>query len=170
MGRPAKKKNKAEAGARRLGELEAETKFWDKQPLLKKLKRLLWKKLEELDPIKVAGLIGTTYFIHEILVTTDSVVNRIVQVVKSPRAAATAAGWEHMLAPFSFAALPFLPLVSTIIASETIDITKARTPEMIIWALSFIIAYMLVEHGGEVLGMLIGGEKRIGTLALALLG
>jgi len=172
LGRPPVKSTKACAMAKRKGELEAETKFWDKQPLTKKLKRLLWKKLEEVDPVKIAALIGTTYLIHETLLTCDSVVNRISTVLKSPKAALTAAGWEYMLAPFSFAALPFLPLVSTMIGSSTLeqDITKTHTPEIIIWLLSFVIAFMLIEHGGEVMGMIIGGEKTLGTLALALLG
>lgn len=170
MGRPPVKSSKAVAAAQTKGRLEAETKFWDKQPLTKKLKRLLWRKLEEIEPIKIAALLGTTYFVHETLLTLDSVVNRVSQVLKSPKAALTAAGWEYMLAPFSFAALPFLPLFGTMIGSETIDIKKTQTPELILWLLSFIIAYMLIEHGGEVLGMLLGGEKQIGTLALALLG
>jgi hypothetical protein len=50
--------------AKRKGELEAETKFYDKQPLLKKLKRLLWKKLEQIDPVETAAIAAGAVFLH----------------------------------------------------------------------------------------------------------
>lgn len=155
MGRPARKKNKAEAGARRLGELEAETKFWDKQPLLKKLKRLLWKKIEQIDPIKLAALVATTYAVHGIVTTLDD--NTKAKILR----------WEIE----TIIAGPFASTLAelTIFGQTFVDEKKVSNKnELNYWILSFVVAYMLIEHGGEILGILTEGGKSIGTMVTAL--
>jgi hypothetical protein len=41
--------------------------------------------------------------------------------------------------------------------------------EAIEWLLSFVIAYMLVKHGGEIIGMLTDGGKSISAIAKIIL-
>ena len=156
MGRPPVKSTKACAMAKRKGELEAETKFWDKQPLTKKLKRLLWKKLEEIDALKLAAMAGTTYFVHGI-------------ILNSPELMEKASLYAASGMIFGAIGITITGIVqATGLFGE--DTPKPALNDKIeYWMLSAIIAYLLIEHGGELAGMMLDGGKGIATLAKTLL-
>jgi hypothetical protein len=140
--------------AKRKGELEAETKFYDKQPLTKKLQRLLWKKLEQIDPIKLGALLATTYAVHGIVITLDD--NTKAKILR----------WEVT----SIFAGPLAATLAetTIFGQSFTDQKKSITSDINYWILSFVVAYILIEHGGEILGILADGGKSIGTMVTAL--
>jgi hypothetical protein len=154
LGRPPVKSSKAVAAAQTKGRLEAETKFWDKQPLQKKLKRLLWRKLEQIDPIKLGALLATTYAVHGIVTTLDD--NTKAKILR----------WEIT----TIIAGPFAATLAeaTIFSRSFVEQKKSSTGELNYWILSFVVAYILIEHGGEILGILADGGKSIGTMVTAL--
>ena len=173
LGRPPVKSTKACAMAKRKGELEAETKFYDKQPLTKKLKRLLWKKIEEVDPIEVAALLAGTYLVKQVIEASEEITAIVIAkasyIKNNPK---IGGAW----ALSGIIAGPLGGVISTVlmpedpIAKETyLKAMDTVTVEGIEWVLSFVIAYLLVKHGGEIIGMLTDGGKNIGNIAKIML-
>lgn len=194
MGRPPVKSSKAVAAAQTKGRLEAETKFWDKQPLLKKLQRLMWRKLEQIDPLKAAAILAGT-------ITVYNFVNALDQKTK-----------ERILR-WEIASILTGPIFGTFVTTgwnlaedvydleavyENVDVAAGVTPDGKVYTtstpkfigfrkrgstkkpqpttgwsylvFSFFVAYLLVEHGGEIAGMMVEGGKGIGSMVTALVG
>jgi len=154
LGRPPVKSTKACAMAKRKGELEAETKFWDKQPLTKKLQRLLWRKLEQIDPLKFVGLVTTTIVIHGAILEAPALKKKAL-----------------LYMPLTIG----LGLYGATIAwfADELGLAADKQAEKLddspaYWILAVCLAYMLVEHGGEIAGMLLDGGKSFGTMAATL--
>ena len=194
LGRPPVKSTKACAMAKRKGELEAETKFYDKQPLLKKLKRLLWKKIEEVDPLKTAAILAGTITVYNFIATLDQKTKeRILRWEISSILAGPIFGTVINVGWNAFEDINDLEIVY-----EDIDVatgvspdgekyvTKTSTPvgfrkrgsadkpQKVLgwsnWLFAFFVAYIIVEHGGEIFGMMIDGGKGLGSMVTALVG
>ena len=173
MGRPPVKSTKACAMAKRKGELEAETKFWDKQPLTKKLKRLLWKKLEQIDPMETTVILAGTYLVKQVIEASEEITATVVAKAEYLRKRPAMSGaW----ALSGIIAGPLGGAISTAFMPEDAEakagylkLMDTGSVEAIEWLLSFVIAYMLVKHGGEIIGMLTDGGKSISAIAKIIL-
>lgn len=149
MPKPAKKKTKVLAHAKKIGELEAERTFnakWTKNRVKAFIIERLTKAIDKIDPLKLFAIVGTTYFIKQGIEWTEEMTAVVQKYGKTTT-------------PFSFSWV-------TAHVWDLLGVTerpKDLAPEEVIqWGLSFVVAYIIIEHGGELLiagGNLLGAAK-----------
>ena len=178
MGRPPVKSTKACAMAKRKGELEAEIKFWDKQPLLKKLKRLLWKKIEEIDFIELAAIIALMPIVRKVIIDPANGIYEKVsgafdiftQFYKGElfTTIAKSGHWERqdITTATPQGTLTWIQDDKTLLDFGEKGLTEN---ELGTWAAAFAVSYILIKHGGEIIGFMIEGGKGIAGLGKAIL-
>jgi len=159
MPRPAKKKTRVLAQAAEEGRLKAQTqdeyksvKFLaDVIPFLpEKYKKnaVIWIKHmveKNADKIpKTIAIIGLTVIIKQIIKTTESLQTRIKQLFKGEVA------WT-VTEPFGFL---WGQITGQIPITETYGYFKEQKegffPEWMDWLIAFSLAYIIVEHGGQI--------------------
>lgn len=176
--------------------LQARIEFDRKYPLELKLKDWFWKQLEKVDPIKTAALAATTFLVYNVVIALDDntkarilrweTTSIVAGLLPATLAEATIFGQTFQ----SFDQMFYYEIEETVIHTKEGDFTT-RTPRLMMrqagetgtpekgkgkpvigWSyliFSFVLAYMIVEHGGEILGMMMDGGKTIGTLVTAML-
>jgi len=127
------------------------------------------KAIDRIDPFEIAVMIPTTYVVYTTLKTSVEVAARIVSVVKT-KATSDILWW---LSPAYTLWSTYAEYVSP--SEETKETMKTfsqaiQTSEGIFICLSILIAFLLVRHGGQLLGLLSEGTQTISSLGLALLG
>jgi hypothetical protein len=160
LGRPAKKRCRAESKATRLGQLQAEYEFKKAHSIAKKPEDFLEEqvkktldKLEPVDLVDLAAMLGMTYIVHGIIASSTELMEK-VKVLQHPE--------FLLLGGFGILAAQYLPL-----PEGTLKKVADATPDWFIWLESFTIAYIIVKHGGQLIGLL---EKGLGTVVPMLLG
>lgn len=147
-----KEAESAEYG-KQIGAIKAKNKVG----FLDRLKELIYRKLEDLDPLKICAIGGLTLFIHGL-------------IINSPELKEKAALYGS-----SAFLLGAIGVTISAVAQAT-NLFGESTPELPLtdkwqyWVLAFVLAWLICEHGGEIAGMLIDGGKGIGSLATAILG
>jgi len=133
----------------------------------------MWRKLEAVDPIEVAAVLAGTYLIKQVIEASEEisavVVAKAAYLTKHPELAGAWALSGIIAGPLGGAiSTAFMPEDSEAKAAY-LRAMDSGTAEAIQWVLSFMIAVLLVKHGGEIIGMLTDGGKGIGTIAKMLL-
>ena len=114
------------------------------------------KAIDRIDPIKAAAVLATTYAVKTLVIdTTDAILTKITGAMEKP-------------IPFGFGSImgQYLPYVGEITKIGEIAWERLRTgdvaatvkekegaAEWFKWIIAFAVAYILVEHGGELLGL-----------------
>ena len=116
----------------------------------------LGKLIDRIDPFKALAVLATTYAVKTLVIdTTDAILTKITAAIEKP-------------VPFGFGSImgQYIPYVGEMtkigeMAWERLrtgDVTatveeKEGAAEWFKWIIAFAVAYMLVEHGGELLGL-----------------
>jgi hypothetical protein len=157
LGRPPVKSSKAVAAAQTKGRLEAETKFWDKQPLLKKLKRLAWKKIEEIDFIEFAAVIALMPIVRKVVIDPANGLTGLITGAWAD--VSTGSVFRDAWAAITGGEGEGQPAYGSGLTQNEIGA----------WAAAFAVSYILVKHGGEIIGFMVEGGKGLAGLGKALL-
>lgn len=157
LGRPAKKRCRAEAKATRLGQLQGEYEFKKAHSIAKKpldfLEETLKKTIDKIEPFDVAAMVGMTYIVHGIIAGSPELMEK-VKVLQHPE--------FLLLGGFGILAAQYLPLPEGAIKKAV-----EATPDWFVWLESFTIAYIIIKHGGQLVGLL---EKGLSSVVPMLLG
>lgn len=165
-----------EAEEAEYGKLLGAIKAKNKVGIWSRLKELIWKKFEELDPLKAVALIAATITVNNFLGELDE--DTVKKILK----------WEIstiLVGPFQAAMINIPQEIfenyepAKDVTGFSLSLWEQKPPKekktiaknsWQFWMLSFLIAYILVEHGGEVLGLMLDGGKGLGSLVTALVG
>ena len=154
MGRPAKKKKYAEAKATRKGELQAERDFKRKQKPEETLQEYLESVMKRLDPFDAVAMVGMTYVVHGIIKGSPELMEK-VKVLQHPE--------FLLLGGFGVIAAQYLPLPEGALKKAV-----EATPDWFVWLESFAIAYIVIRHGGQLVGLLDKGLSAVVPLLLGM--
>lgn len=152
MARPAKKRAYWEAKKKRAGELQAEVEAQRRKPLDVSAKEHIGKILDNLkiDPIETLAILGMTITVYNIITGTERLMNWVTNLPNPmpsqfPQAASAAA--------------------SQVLGTQT---NKFIIPnDWNVWLISLSLAYIIVRHAGQLIGLL---EKGLSTVIPFLLG
>lgn len=162
MGRPAKKKaywesKKAEAGKLQ-ADLEHQKKLIKKMGIFEFIESKIVGALDRLDPMETVAIAATTYIVHGVVMDIKGIPERIDELLKK--------------APQTMAGTPILgKTLSTFGFVQGAGASVEDTKEIYYWALSFVIGFILVRHGGQIIGLMGDVLKSpwMGTFAMGLL-
>lgn len=158
MGRPAKKKRYAEAKATRKGELQAEYEFKKQHSIIKKpldfLEENLKGAIAKVEPFDALAMVGMTYIVHGIIKGSPELMEK-VKVLQYPE--------FLLLGGFGVVAAQFLPLPEGALKKAV-----EQTPDWFVWLESFAIAFIIVRHGGQLLGLMDRGLNAVVPLLLGM--
>jgi len=153
-----------------LGKLRAEERFKrTKAGWQKSLREHIGKAIDRLDVLEVAVFIPTTYIIYNALKTATIVTAKISLIVKE-KATKDIMWW---LSP---AYALYSTYMSYLNPPEEVKKTMEQVQkgvsenELILVCLSIMIAYLLVRHGGQIIGLLGGSIDKVSNFAMMLLG
>jgi hypothetical protein len=175
MGRPAKKKCYWEAKKARAGELQAEAEAHKKKSLEESAKEHIGKLIDNLhiDPLRSLVIGAGAVLVYECLIN-DKEILKGVNVLGASVEIAGAIG-TILSATFFPPALPvtlgaMAGGLGTIITSTVSEVgieelKKLPNPQIILVCLSLVISYIMIEHGGQLIGLL-AGESINGIIAI----
>lgn len=182
MGRPAKKRCRAEAKATRLGQLQAEYEFKKAHSVTKKpmdfLEETVKGTINKIDPLKAVAITGTTVIIHGLIQASDTMLTQIADFVSNiPQflGGAVIGVAETIFSKASWEA------IGVEVHEPKIEEPKTSTPkshyqsileslgisDLYVWIISFALAYIVIEHGGQLIGLL---DKGLTSVVPMLLG
>lgn len=150
MGKPAKKKSRVEAKARRKGELQAEDEkrfaFLDGRRKLSSRALSFFEYVKpQLDVIpKWIAYVGTAILVKKVIHESDEFMSRVNELIGKPTGVGITA------APATLLAKQLAPKLF----GEPADIGEGMLPEVWEWIISFAIAYIIVEHAGAIISAL----------------
>lgn len=155
---PPKKKKKAkrlevEAAAVARGTELGKAQAHKKKSLLEIAKEHIGKMIDRIEPFETMAIIGTTIIVHGIIASTPALMEK-VKVLQHPE--------FLLLGGIGVVAAQYLPLPE----GELKKIAE-ETPDWFVWLESFAIAYIIVKHGGQIMGLL---EKGLTSVVPMLLG
>ena len=179
---------KKQRQAQRQADIEADRKY----PLNLKIKDAMWKALNKLEPLKTLAVIAGTVTVHSFITALDQKTKeRILRwelsmILTGPIFGTVVnMGW-NAFEDVVDTELVYEDVKTTIHTKQGDYDTYTKTLTGIrrrgsndkpapvsgwsFWVLSFFIAYLMVEHGGEIAGMMIEGGKGIGSMVTALVG
>ena len=156
-----------EAETIRLASLEVEQKVNAKKPFLEYLKEHLFKMIDRIDPMETAAIMAGTYVIHETVIGIAEVATayenlkvnndlKIANFIKESMPDTVLSGLSQVIYPMSSDATPKefkLPLVQD---------------SLLIWLICFLISWLIVKHGADIITSF-GGLGKITTKLLGVL-
>jgi hypothetical protein len=168
LGRPAKKRCRAEAKATRLGQLQAEYQFKKAHSIAKKPEDFLEeqgkKLLDKLDPLETVAIVGMTVLVHGVIISSKPLVEKTVQAFTTPEGylqGFLSAGLAWVIPPES------VPWLGKKLVPEAKTLESLGVEEWQIWVISFTLAYIIIKHSGQLIGLM---EKGLGSVVPMLLG
>lgn len=151
-------------------------KAHSKKPWQESLKEHLGHWIDGINPLDLAAICATTYLIHGVVITSTTLMQTITNyVTKTP---------EGIGLIFGSAVAPFFGIPGIVVhyLQQMINISNfskteqnqikafSQTTDFMIWIVSFALAYILIKHGGALIGMLgseAGSISKIVGLMLA---
>ena len=166
MGRPAKKKKRAEAKATRTGELQAEQEF-HKAHWIDEIKGKLIDYVAD-NAIELVAFGATTYVIHDVLQSSDEVLGRISALVKKYEGKTIV----QTISPFGLGEIWVREQLAGMfpdVYGKQEPAEPMKTNEWFLWGVSIALAYIVVKHGGQLLGLLGEGFGSLSKIAMMLM-
>lgn len=153
------KKERKYAAARKKGELQGEDEFKrTKKGIMWEVYNHIGKAVDRIDPLKAIAIVGLTPIVKMILETTYKTT---MQTIFSTAPSILSLGlWDI------FGGVPWLG-----ISKETVEAKKEElgeiVPDWAWWIVAFALSYIIVEHGGSLLGLT---EKGLSPIVGMLIG
>lgn len=157
MPRPPVKKTFKLAEAAALGKASGEIKAHKKKPLLESVREHIGLMIDRIDPLEIAAVVGTTYVLHETILASTDVLNKITaKISMNPE-------WViGALNPLAGLMLSLMPK-----PEFPQELENIKTPDsLFLWIVCFILAFIVVRHGAELLGKLSGSGGIMSLLPL----
>lgn len=123
-----------------------------RKPLALTIREHINVAIDKIDPLELAAILGTSYLIKTTIYADTSLVGKIKGLSKLPLSD---------LYGGSFA--PFLESIDIILPKS---LTTSTEPDIKEWIICFVIAFMIVRHGSELLNVF----KSIGGIVGGFLG
>lgn len=114
------------------------------------IRNYLMKLAEKIDPLECVAIGGFTYIIHEVIMETPRIAEHVAKLFMAGNPFGLLGWWWQ-----------YLPT-----GAKRIKL-KDMTQEMFFWLISFCLAYIVVRHAGQLIGLL---DKGISSVATMLLG
>ena len=160
MPRPPVKKTMKLAEAERLGFLKAELKWHKKKPLEESLREHIGKMIDNVDGLDVLAIGSGTLLIHQFILKDPDILRRVSNAFSTLSYAISDPFMVWIQGITSYFGLGWLwgpppGYIETGSATGSVELDQ-----LMLWILSFVIAFMLVKYGGQIFGMLgssIGG-------------
>jgi len=142
-----------EAKALARAKLEGERQFYNTQK-----GRIWWLQTQigdflKKDPVKLTVFIGTTYLVYKTLEKADDVVKKLTEVSIGPRFDVGPRFRVGPQPPFGGGPIPITEGVSILESMGLSNITLIL--------LSMLLAYLIMEHGVELIGSIVGGARMV---------
>lgn len=158
MARIPKKREYFLAKAREKGRIQAQLEMHRKKPLEESAKEHIGHILDnvQIDPLKLLAIGGATIFIHNYISSNPGLLQAIMTI---PEAASLTAESIAEWATFPF---------GMIFMQAPKPTGKFQLPpDWMVWLGSFFIAYILINHAGQLIGLL---DKGLGSIIPLILG
>ena len=145
------------AEAVKIGSLKAENKVHESKSMLDSAREHIGKMIDRIDPLEVAAVAGLTFVLHETILSTSDLIQKInTTIAKNP------AYVVGVLNPFAGLMLSLLPKMNF---PDELD--NIKTPDsFFLWVVSFLLAFIIIRHGAELVK---GGVGSVSSL-LPLIG
>jgi hypothetical protein len=189
MGRPPRKTAYVVAKAQRKGTLQAELEMHRKKPLLESTKEHIGHILDNtkiMDLAELAAALGITFVVHDLIIGTDVLIQKVAKNYNSM----TNVFSDLTGVPVIGGILGELSIpTDTILTLLGVNLSVAppkrpgyvqvpeKAPEtsaepdtqfqIFTWLISFSLAYIIVRHAGQLIGLL---DKGIGSVLGLLMG
>jgi len=175
VGRPAKKKVYVEEKARTKARIQAELEMHRKKPLDESTKEHIGKIIDNTKILEIAegvAVFGMTFVIHDVILSTEALLQKVGANYNAfAKAYTTLTGNPQasgILASFSIPTETLLALLGVTLTQ------KGQTPtapdmnlQVFMWLISFSLAYIIVKHAGQLIGLL---DKGMGDVLGLLMG
>jgi len=158
----AKKIGAAETKAKVAAEIKVKSKH-----ILDEIKLRLAKSFDNLDLLELAAVLASTYVIHGIILTTKELFERVENISKGLQLISNTPDWVNFLpfidTPLGWTAnIPFLlnelwnilneseldqKRKEEIVEGAKTILEKPQSDDLMLWAISFVIAYYVQKHG-----------------------
>lgn len=173
MGRPRKKGEYVEEKARAKARLDAEDEHDAKLFSGKGKKRLvasvashLGKLIDRLDAMETGAIFIGTYLVHDILIKSPQIVAQANDLLVRPSGVEQMLTWGPIYGSLNIVYHHFIGQPVEKGAKEMVE----QTPDLIIWAVSFLIAFLVIKHFGLILEGITSMGKGLVGLGMMLLG
>jgi hypothetical protein len=125
----------------KLGEKRAELKLHKNKPLMESLREHIGKMIDRIDPLETIAVAASTYIIHETIINTATLLGQVNTVLIKP---------ENVLL---FDLNPVAAAITTSIGLASMPQPKdiKKPDSILLWVVSFIIAFILVRYAGEII-------------------
>lgn len=159
------------AKARREGELKAEVERESKVFKLKKdtlvwVKQLIERVADKIDPFETIAILGVTGIVRYVIEENEILLARAMKMFNAPRmASVTTKGGLRFVTPIIWSFIP-----AETIKKEDLEGLDTLTFELFEWLLAFGIAYVIVRHGGTLLGLLGEGFGNLSGIVGLMMG
>jgi hypothetical protein len=174
MGRPAKKKVYVEEKARTKARLQAELEMHRKKPLEESTKEHIGKIIDNTKVLEIAEMVavaGMTFVVHDVILGTEELLQKVGENYNTfSKAYTTLTGNPsagQILAGFSIPTETLLALVGVNLTKDKTTAAPDMNLQVFMWLISFSLAYVIVKHAGQLLGLL---DKGMGDILGLLLG
>jgi len=174
LGRPAAKRSYAEAKAAEKGRLQAHTEH-EAQTFSSSKKTMVWVKQffeKHVSQIpKGIAIIGVTYIVKG-LIDTDEQLRAKYKVFKALTTGvekATGLPFSYLFSALESFGIPVGLMATQFIPGEMLP-EETMTEELLDWIIAFSLAYIIVEHAGQIIVGLGEGVKALSGILGFLLG
>lgn len=152
------KKIEKEAFAVTLGAELAKFKAHSRKPLIQSVKEHIGKMVDNCNALDVMAVVSGAYVIHQLIMATPQLQQQAKNFV-----------WTAAIAlPFAAWLTPFITAAAWSQAAQQAPQIKPeeifKREEWKIWLISFFIAYILVRHGGQILGLVKDGTAKLSEI------
>lgn len=158
-----------------LGKLKAEYHFKEtKKGWLKSLREHIGKAIDNINMLELGAVLGLTWFIHDRLMMetdlTKTIANIVVASVKEakrieeiikpfePYFRETSGVWRSILTAFLLGVKgeEIIGTTQEFLGELKLSPVQRERFGVYTWIISFVLAYIIVKHGGQIIGL--GGE------------
>lgn len=144
------------AEAIKLAELKLERKDHEKKSLLDSARQHIGKIIDRVDPLETAAVIGTTVLIHGFILSIEGFAGELTATLANKVSDIGISGITQLATNLGFKLdLPTAPQA------------QAKPPQdnITLWLLSFVVAFILVRYGAQILSSFGGLKGLIGGMA-----
>jgi len=154
----------------KVGSLKAEQKVHEKKTLLESAKEHIGKMIDRIDPLEALAMGFTTFIVHDVLVKTEEFLLQFSHIYAESVAEVKAEGksgfwWENIGA--FWGNLPVIGVMTPFPSTNGVSPSQTKPEDSImLWAVSFIIAFLIIRYGDKILEAF-GGIAKLGMTLIS---
>lgn len=158
-----KKATKLEEGLT-VARKKAELKFKKSSKGLElSLREHVGKAIDRLDPLDTAAVFGVTLIVKNLIDKSEELRGALIPITRGRE-------WTINVFGSAIKGTALFPFSLLLPASEAEKGYEGMFPDWMDWIIAFAIAYVIVKHGGQLLGLMKEGTGTLTTVIGALMG